>query len=70
MTIPESILTSLCWYDKRNPNRPDYETFLDAEEIPQPREGCRCDSCYYGKTPLAEHIISLIKRVNQLEKKP
>ncbi len=45
------ILSRLCYYDKRNPDR--------DEEAEKPNKECFCDNCFYGRTKLAEHILKL-----------
>lgn len=53
----EEILGNLCYYDKRNPYHywtdpdEDFENHLD--------DRCHCDNCFYGRTQLAEYILTL-----------
>ena len=66
MTTKE-ILESLCYYDKRNPNR-----LLDDEDIEEHKlsmeskrigigynQNCSCDNCFYGRTKLAEELLKI-----------
>jgi hypothetical protein len=57
----EDILKSLCYYDKRNPDGADDEAIEDRKLFGPLRYGkqCNCDNCFYGRTQLAEHILSL-----------
>ena len=63
----EEILQSLCYYDKRNP-----DCTADDEEIEDHKaqllrvskklgynKPCSCDNCFYGRTKLAEYILTL-----------
>ena len=56
----EQILSSLCAYDKRNP-----DCIFDDEEIEDHNRKvskacpCYCDNCFYGRAQLAEHILSI-----------
>ena len=67
------ILESLCYYDKRNPmcsvNDEDIEEHnqqLDRESKKRGYwVGCSCDNCFYGRTTLAEHILTLEIKSNQ-----
>jgi hypothetical protein len=57
----QEILGNLCYYDKRHP---DYEkeevVSLGLQSQRQVKKGgCSCDNCFYGRTKLAEMIISL-----------
>jgi hypothetical protein len=51
----QEILSRLCAYDPRNPDRLD----LDDEDQPQPRTNCFCDNCFYGRDALALEILRL-----------
>jgi len=61
------ILQSLCYYDKRNPDCTmddegieDHKTqLLKASKKLGYNKDCSCDNCFYGRTELAEHIISI-----------
>jgi hypothetical protein len=53
----EEILTNLCCYDSRNPNR------LFNEEDFKPK-CCYCDNCFYGRTQLAEYILTIKTKNN------
>ena len=61
------ILESLCYYDKRNPT-----SNVDDEDIEEHNNSlirkskklgyipdCSCDNCFYGRTKLAEYILTL-----------
>ncbi len=59
----EEILSNLCYYDKRNP-----ECIFDDNEIKDHTDRnskrgklCACDSCFYGKTKLANELLKYIK---------
>ena len=47
------IEQNLCYYDPRNPDGADEEEIKDRGVVKQ----CSCDNCFYGRTPLAEHIL-------------
>lgn len=65
MTSTE-ILSNLCCYDDRNPDRVDGD--LPQDERPQRKPNCHCDNCFYGRTRMAEYILSLqIKRETELQ---
>jgi hypothetical protein len=49
-----NVYENLCAYDPKNPNR----VLLD-EYPPFPNANCSCDNCFYGRTPMAERLISL-----------
>jgi len=52
----EDVFGFLCVYDKRNPcYTPDD---MDLEDITQPRNGCYCDNCFYGRDQLALEILA------------
>lgn len=57
------ICENICWYDPR------YTYFIDLEphgvDQPEPRDGCFCDNCFYGKDRLALAALSLL---DELEK--
>jgi hypothetical protein len=55
----EEVLTSLCYYDKRNPD--SYWPPEDMDGAPEPRKGCSCDNCFYGRDKLAVYILELTK---------
>lgn len=48
----DEILGNLCYYDGRNPDCED--DYGDARS-----KECFCDNCFYGRTKLAEHILSI-----------
>jgi hypothetical protein len=56
--IPEWIYSSLCAYDKRNPGYIIY----DEDNLSARPTDCYCDSCFYGKTKLAEFIIKSLQQ--------
>lgn len=53
----EEIKSNLCWYDPENPGF----IFLDAEDIPKPRDNCYCDNCLYGRDKLAVLLLKAIE---------
>ena len=56
----QEILERLCYYDKRNPTRGDDESIeIHNRSILRSGEPCSCDNCFYGRTKLAEMILSL-----------
>lgn len=52
----------LCYRDPRNPLFNDYDS-----ETPEPRDGCACDNCFYGRDELALEIIRLRERIASIE---
>jgi hypothetical protein len=58
----EKILTSLCYYDKRNPDcSVDEETIEDHNKMLLKKgKTCSCDNCFYGRTELAKEILELL----------
>lgn len=62
-------ISSLCYYDRRNPDFSIKEEYgYDREEIENTgdfaRKGCACDNCFYGRSLLTEQIIKL-KSLNE-----
>ena len=57
----EAVLTSLCWYDPRNPEgEKDQEVIADHDRLLKKYGAiCHCDNCFYGRTELAEALIIL-----------
>jgi len=58
----KEVLASLCWYDPRNPDgEKDQEVIDEHNRLLREKEGkiCLCENCFYGRTELAEYIISL-----------
>lgn len=58
------ILSRLCSYDPRNP-----DNIIDPDDPDEPDyrpEKCSCDNCFYGRTELAEEVLKLRARINQL----
>ena len=59
------IKENLCNYDTRNPN--GVITYLDEQELKEEgltdkaKENCSCDSCFYGRTKLAEELLKYIE---------
>ena len=54
----DDIFENLCWYDPRHPNYiPDPGAGDYAP--PKPRDGCACDSCFYGRDALALRILAM-----------
>jgi hypothetical protein len=62
----QEIKTNLCYYDPENPNN-NLEAF-DSEDRPQPRKGCICENCFYGRDNLAIQILELQKKLKLSEK--
>lgn len=63
----EEVLSSLCYYDKRNPDCPDDETIEDHENMLKRKsnkfgydKSCSCDNCFYGRTKLAQELLKYI----------
>ncbi len=54
---------SLCWYD---PRRPDHAELWQDQEVPEPRNNCHCDACYYGRDKLAVAMLEIIKLIKNL----
>jgi hypothetical protein len=53
----ERVLERLCHHDPRNPH---YVDFGDGTQQPyNPDSPCACDNCYYGRTEMALHILSM-----------
>jgi len=57
------VLSNLCDYDERNPEGVASE--YTKEELEKKwkdikETGCYCDNCFYGRSKLAEMILSLI----------
>lgn len=52
----EDILSSLCYYDDRNPMKGSL--YYDAENRP---EECSCDNCFYGRHELAEELLKYME---------
>jgi hypothetical protein len=50
-----NILSSLCYYDPRNPN---YD-----KENGDKKENCACDNCFYNRTPLAEQLVNAMELI-------
>jgi len=62
----DMILSSLCWYDPRNPN---YYAADDPELQSKPRDNCACDSCFYGRDQLALLLIGANEANAELTKR-
>lgn len=61
MTTTE-VYSRLCWHDPRSP----YYIAPDADEEPiEPRVGCSCDACFYGRDPLAVEILQLQAQLDE-----
>ncbi len=54
----QEILEELCYYDKRNPDQ-IAETIQEYNERIKVLAVCSCDNCFYGRTKLAEYILSM-----------
>lgn len=63
----QEVFENLCVKDKRNPEFKDLYSWVDAEDIPEPRIDCYCDNCFYGRDKLALEIIQI--KNQQLENK-
>lgn len=57
----QEILEELCYYDPRNPDcTKDEEAIQDHKDrLLKTGKTCSCDNCFYGRTKLAEMILSL-----------
>lgn len=56
----------LCWYDTRHPDFvPQDEDVFGHYRQPY----CLCDNCMYGRSRMAEEILSLRERILLLESK-
>lgn len=56
---------NLCYNDPRNPMFSDL-----GDDAPEPRKGCFCDNCFYGRDAMALEIIALrAERDRQMEGK-
>lgn len=54
-----NVYENLCTYDLRNPdNTVLYESDVKVDP-------CYCDNCFYGRTELAEKIISLEEKLTR-----
>jgi hypothetical protein len=53
--IPNWVYTRLCTYDNRNP----YYLPYDEDDITRKPTDCNCDNCFYGRTKMAEFILSI-----------
>ena len=60
----EEVLEKLCYKDARNP---DFMLGYEDEEVPEPRNGCFCDNCFYGRDALAMEILRLRSEIESLE---
>lgn len=66
MSNPQSLradlchaaLANLCFYDPRSLY---YDDHADPEEKREPRNGCACDKCFYGKDAIALTIIAYLE---------
>lgn len=62
----EEILSNLCYYDSRNPDGVlsdvDEDGQVNTMDYVSGGDGsCYCDNCFYGRTKLAEYILTLNK---------
>lgn len=55
----KTILSNLCYYDKRNPNNDLEYLEMSEKEIEEKKKDCACDNCFYNRTKLAEEILRL-----------
>ena len=62
MTL-EEIHSNLCAYDKRNPDWNDLHgnDDDDDDEVREPRKGCFCDNCFYGRDVLAVELLKKLQ---------
>jgi hypothetical protein len=60
----EEILSSLCVYDKRNP-----DNVLNLVEDWEKPDYCFCDNCFAGRTRLAEELLNCIEEGGKNESK-
>jgi len=51
---------NLCHGDKRNPLWKDLYGFEDPEDIPDPRDRCYCDNCFYGRDGMAVVLLEFL----------
>ena len=60
----EEVLTRLCYYDLRNPDGAlDQEDVIDHHvNLIRTKQKCSCDNCFYGRTRLAEYILTLLEK--------
>jgi len=56
------VYDNLCVRDRRSPSFNDFYWDEDEEAIPEPRQQCFCDNCFYGKDRLALEIIRLMEK--------
>ena len=55
----KEIYSNLCDYDNRTESYQDLRLIYDEDEIKEPRKGCHCDNCFYGRDKLALEILRL-----------
>jgi|TARA_R110000822_G_scaffold6851_8_gene28646 hypothetical protein len=53
-----NVYENLCTYDLRNPDN----TVLDEYDVRV--APCYCDNCFYGRTELAEKILSMENEID------
>jgi hypothetical protein len=61
----EEIKNELCYYDRRNPEAAIHDDQSIEEHklrLNKTGKGCSCDNCFYGRTPLANYILSLLEK--------
>lgn len=53
----DDVYDYLCWYDPR------YSSFTPLDpacgDQPEPRKGCGCDNCFYGRDALALRLLAM-----------
>lgn len=49
------IKSNLCHYDEDNPY--NILDLFEDDDCPEPRNGCACDNCFYGRDKLAVQIL-------------
>jgi len=57
----KEIYASLCYYDARNDC-----LLLDEDSPPPRRHDCSCDNCFYGRDKLANEILNLQDKIDEL----
>ena len=55
----KDVLSKLCYYDKRNPECVMTDEEIEEREKSNRYTSCSCDNCFYGRTKMAEHILSI-----------
>jgi len=59
----QDIFENLCTYDPRNPLYDPYWTEdIHTGKPREPRIGCYCDNCFYGRDKLALELLNVIAK--------